>query len=167
LANIKDTSEKGEAFKNKPFTYRLVELIKKYGNDENCNSLITLGKGMPSSLTDKDAFIVKYSRFDPMGIITRFLQSSLVSVEHIRPKSQNGGNNIYNLLYICTKCNNERKDISLDEFVEDNPNIEASLRKHFGALLNEFSDNSSMIKNYISEVKTTLRCQSGGKLRLW
>ena len=153
-------------YSNSKFTFEMINIIKNYDTVENQQKLIDIAKKMPTSITSAHAFIIKYSREDVRQTIMRFLQNSLMSIEHIRPKSHNGENKIDNYLYICTKCNNERGNQPLSEFVQRKPSVSECLGIYFKELKNQFQDNLAQVNGYINRVKQTLIQESKGMIKL-
>ncbi len=76
-------------FSNKAFTYKLYEILENVKNEKLRNKFEKQIKKLPTSLSNKDAFIVKYKNEPTEIIISKLLADSLVTIEHITPILRN------------------------------------------------------------------------------
>ena len=76
-------------FSNKAFAYKLDEIICNIHDKNLIKKFNNIIKKLPNSLDNKDAFIVKYKKEPIETIITKLLDDSLVTIEHISPIFRN------------------------------------------------------------------------------
>lgn len=76
-------------FSNKAFNYKLHEILDNVKDEQILNKFTKLTQSFPTSLDNKDAFIVKYKNESTDTIITKLLEDSLVTIEHITPILRN------------------------------------------------------------------------------
>jgi hypothetical protein len=79
---------------------------------------------LPISAKDLDAFIVKYAKRQHNFIAQRLLSPSVATIEHIRPDSQGGDDNLANYLLVSAGFNNARDSMPLDEYIRLNNDID-------------------------------------------
>lgn len=76
-------------FSNKAFIYKLYEILENVKNEKLVKKFESIIKKFPTSLDNKDAFIVKYKNEPTETIISKLLADSLVTIEHITPILRN------------------------------------------------------------------------------
>ena len=65
---------------------------------------------MPNTHTNVDAFVIKYSRKSSKEIMTRLLEPRQATIEHLKPVSHGGGNEMSNIVLACKDCNSKRSN---------------------------------------------------------
>ena len=128
-------------FKCKTFYRELKNILSLpiFKDKELVKSILKDAKRMPQSTENANAFIVKYSKRTPREIVEQLFVEPLTTVEHIKPQVAGGKSEaMANLAMACSNCNGGRRgSIPLDEFVEQNPNIEKNIKKQFKKLETE------------------------------
>ena len=76
-------------FSNKAFNFKLHEIIENIENKGLIEKFNKIVSKLPTSLDNKDAFIVKYKNDSTDTIISKLLADSLVTLEHITPILRN------------------------------------------------------------------------------
>ena len=76
-------------FSNKAFAYKLNEIICNIHDKNLVKKFNNILKKLPNSLDNKDAFIVKYKNEPIETIISKMLDDSVVTLEHISPIFRN------------------------------------------------------------------------------
>ncbi len=76
-------------FSNKAFNYKLNEILEDVKDEKLLKKFSRITKKFPTSLDNKDAFIVKYKNESTDTIISKMLEDSLVTLEHITPILRN------------------------------------------------------------------------------
>ena len=104
----------------------------------------------PSSVTNKNAFIVKYATKDSKEIATFLFYEKTATLEHIKPQSEGGLTEPNNLLIACAEDNSDRSCMPLDEYLEKN-NFEETLKQYISKVksLGPYNDYCKAILNSI------------------
>lgn len=106
-------------------------LIKENLSDkENFKKIEEIIHSMPNAHTSIDAFIVKYSRKTSKEIVERLLKPSQSSLEHLKPRSCGGSNEMYNIVLACGKDNSSRGSKLLDTM----PGLKINIHNYFRSL---------------------------------
>jgi len=85
------------------------------------------------------------------------LTADNVTLEHIKPHSKNGANNIANYLLVSAKANQSRGNKDFKLFLEENP----SIIQHIMNYLNKMRGIIISKRDYVEEVSRTLNKESG------
>jgi hypothetical protein len=106
---------------------------------------------LPVAAKDVDAFIVKYANCSHNTIAKRLISKAVATIEHIKPASQGGDDNLANFLLVSAGYNSERSSMPLDEYITLNQDIDIvhNLQKYMDSIIEEahrkksdFSDRS-------------------------
>lgn len=154
-------------FKRKTVLDRVLKLKAHIPEKKVAEELLKVAHKLPSSGTNVDAFMVKYSRRSSKEIGLRLVSPSIGTVEHIRPKSIGGENNDKNYLLECAGCNNSRGNISLEDWVKIHPEMSDNIQKNMDAVIEKI--NSGIIKGYNwypAEIAKTVAEESKGVLKI-
>jgi hypothetical protein len=122
---IKD-GKNGDPFKRKKLIQGLEKVRDNEANPDNrkiLESIVKKAEDMPTSGSDANAFIVKYSRRKPSEIAHRLIEPSQSTAEHIHPHSKEGKDNASNYLAECKKCNNDRGNMSYVDWLKIYPEM--------------------------------------------
>ena len=101
-------------FSNKEFMQQLVlGELKDIRKTDLYYSMISIAQQLPSSRSSMNSFVVKhkYSNSDTIGY--KLFEPSTTTLEHIRPLSEGGGNDLVNCALACKADNNERQSTPL------------------------------------------------------
>ena len=120
---IIDEENPSERFKRQVFIGEL-DMIP-HSEDENAVFLEIRGKALnlPNSGNSKDAFVVKYADLPPEAAVRRVFSGSLATIEHIKPHSKGGANDINNFLLTTADGNNYRESMPLPDYIRRHKRI--------------------------------------------
>ncbi|MBQ7450057.1 hypothetical protein IJS77_01470, partial [bacterium] len=106
--------EENQHFKRNKYISQFFKLNEQYEDFSNYIKIINAIKSMPNTYTSIDAFVVKYSRKSPFEIATRLLMPSVITIEHLLPRSCGGTNVLTNIVAACGNDNSTRRSQPLD-----------------------------------------------------
>ena len=136
----------------------LTEFFKLRNQFENPQSYLFVREkisSMPSSYTNTDAFIVKYSRKTNEETASRLLTPSQSTLEHLDPQSEGGTNELSNLVIACQKDNSTRRSAPLDTMPQIRIHFWDFLRSAKAAMIKGNYDIAS-IKDYFRGTRETI-----------
>ena len=81
-------------------------------------SIMNTARRLPTSQTSVNAFITKHENSASDAIGYDILRPSIVTIEHMHPKSQNGSNSLANYALSCGRDNNNRSSEPMNLFIE-------------------------------------------------
>ena len=79
--------------------------------------------------------LVKYADRTQQEIAKRLVRTSLATIEHIKPNSEEGENNIANFMLTSAGANNLRSNMPLYKFINMFPNIPKYCQKHINQII--------------------------------
>lgn len=122
---------------------------------------------LPTSVTSENAFIVKYANRSQEEIAKRLVRSAVGTIEHIKPNSKSGENNIANFILTSAGANNLRSNMPLYKFVNMFPNIPKNCQKYIDQII-ELLHKGWLHGNetYPYKVRRTLAKESKGSILL-
>ncbi len=164
-----------EGKNGKPFKRKtLIQGMEKVRNNETdpqnrfiLNKIVEKTMDMPTSSTDANAFIVKYSRRTTPEIARRLIEPSQATAEHIKPHSKNGHDGAENYLSECKKCNNDRGNMTYVEWLKIHPEMIKNSQIYMDAVTSKIIDGSITAFNfYPNAVKRAIFEESEGMINL-
>lgn len=168
-SKIKDKTT-NNPFKRKDFIKLWNNLIYKEQDPQNrkiLDQIYIQSMTMPNSSEDTEAFIVKYGTREGEEIANKLTNPIAVSVEHIRPRSKNGTNQINNYLYECVGCNNARGDTPFYLWLRENPAMKDNLQAYMDVVIEIITTNKiENLYHYPEGVKKTILNESLNSLNL-
>ena len=87
------------------------------------SDIMNLALFLPTSGSSVDAFIVKYSRREENEILRRIILGSVATIEHVKPHSKGGDNELSNFLLASNNGNKYRENLPLSVYLDRNPGI--------------------------------------------
>jgi len=150
----------------------MLKRIKAKGKDNNIiNQIYDEWYTLPSSSTDIDAFIVSCSKMTHEQIAKRLVSSAFATIEHIKPKSKNGSDNLSNYLLVSAEYNNARSSLPLNTYIalRKDLDIENNLQIYIDLVKDDIKHkNPSFIQHieYPLEVTATLKEETKGKIQI-
>jgi|GEM_PF-2599142 len=160
----------GDTFKRKIFidrlkSYRALEF--NFNNREKLGKIVSVAKRIPSSSTNTDAFLVKYSRRTDKDIAYRLLKPISATTEHIRPYSAGGKSDPANYLVECERCNAFRDYVFFSKWVKQHPEMIENSQKYIDVIMYRIIDGTiTGFDDYPEAVKKTLEKESNGAIIL-
>lgn len=160
------TNEPGKHFKLKKFLDDFYLMKADFSNKRNFEKIEKLVHLMPTSHTNVNAFIVKYSRKDSKEIVEGLLHPSQMSREHVDPRSHGGGNEMYNIMPACCDCNSTRSNKPLDSMI----GLRVNLPKFFLSLRNSISKKIPEhacveVDKYFEDIQKSINSQLEDEIR--
>lgn len=159
------STDKQIKFKRKTFIQNMEDLSEKISNKDLHKQMMKEAKTMPTSQNDVSAFVVKYADRKHNEIGERLVKLSVGTIEHIKPQSEGGRDDVRNYLLECGGCNHNRSSIPLGDWVDEHPEMIENTQKYMDKVI-EFINNGGMkgFHFYPQAVANTLFMQSDGKL---
>lgn len=105
-------------FSNKAFVYDLSELLENMPNKELKQKMLDIAMSLPTSSRSADALILKFRDSDPDIIGDRLFNPAMVSIEHLKPKSEGGTNSIANCALAKKQINSDRQSKPLWQILQ-------------------------------------------------
>lgn len=121
---------------------------------------------LPNSQTDVDAFMIKSSQKTSNSLAETLVTRTRSTKEHVVPKHRvgdNGKDSISNYIYLCAKCNVERKMTEYTEFVEKHPEMIKNTQNQIDTMIRHI--NRGELNGYDEwpeKIKVVLNEESGG-----
>lgn len=109
------------AFSNKAFVYDLDKLLENMPDKALKQKMMDIAMNLPTSSRSADALILKFRDSDPNIIGDRLFNPSMVSVEHLKAKSEGGANTIANVALAKKQINSDRQSKPLWEVLQNYP----------------------------------------------
>lgn len=155
-----------DVFGRKSPLEKIKQIIAKGDDLSKVIKVYQLWYQSPASGKDLDAFIVKYSKRTHEQIALRLISGAVASIEHIVPKSRNGGDSLGNFLLVRAQYNNTRSSMPLSEYIQLNQeiNIPKNLQIYVDDVVHQVNDKKSPFNkkpNYIIKVIETLKQEAG------
>ncbi len=159
------STDKDIKFKRKTFLKDVDDLKTKISNKEIHNQILKEAEKMPTSQNDVSAFVVKYAERSHQEIGERLVKLSVGTIEHIKPRSEGGRNQVSNYMLECGGCNHERSSIPLGDWVDSHPEMKENTQKYIDEVIKRINKGEMKGFSFYPEaVARTLYEQSGGKL---
>lgn len=121
---------------------------------------------LPNSQTDVDAFMIKSSQKTSNSLAETLVTRTRSTREHVVPKHRvgnNGENSISNYIYLCAKCNVERKMTEYSEFVEKHPEMIKNTQNQIDTMIRHINRGElSGYDEWPEKIKVVLNEESGG-----
>ncbi len=112
-------------FSNKAFVYDLKKVIDGVPDDALKGRMLQLANSLPNSARSVDAFILKCKDAEPEHIGDKLFDSSILSIEHLLPRSEGGSDLMANCALVRKGENSKRGSeplwITLSKYPQKNP----------------------------------------------
>ena len=166
---IKGVEQKSDLrhFKRNKYLTEIYLLKDKFQNPADFEKIVAKTSSMPTTHTSIAAFIVKYSRKSPFEIGVRLLSPNQATIEHLKPRSLGGKNELPNLILACGHDNSSRSSQPLDVMV----GLEKNLPEYFRTLKKSLAKKLPVqefkkVNEYIDNVKKTINSLLSSKLHI-
>ena len=144
-------------FKRNKYISQFFKLSERYEDFGNYLKIINAIKSMPNTYMSIDAFIVKYSRKSSFEIAARLLMPSVITIEHLLPRSCGGTNNLTNVVAACGNDNSTRRSQPLDTMTGLSTNLPYYFQTLRKASSKKFPQHElTRVEEYIQGVKVTI-----------
>ncbi len=155
-------------FSNKAFKYDLNEILEEMPDKKLKEKIMLITSKLPTSKTSINAFITKHQLAASDVIGYNLLRPSIVTIEHMKPKSEGGANLISNYALACAEDNNTRASIAMSEFIQQFPI--ANQKKYFNEIWEEAlkdkipkTDFFKMLNTFFNESGRNINAAELGK----
>lgn len=178
---IIDKQDENYIFRRRKFIEKLNQITSTMKNEKEAQALTDLAEEIPRAHDNVSSFIVKFTQKDPktkkektpFQIGISLVQSSVGSIEHIKPRnpidgSTGGKDELPNYLYASRSANVGRKNMPLDKFIEKNPEIKKNMQKYIDVVIDKINRGKVMkdFKAYPLLVAKTVEQESKGLIKL-
>lgn len=161
----KDTPD--NPFKRKSFIYSVSQFKEQIPEKEIAEKIYKKASSLSNSDNDVNSFIVKYSQRSSREIGQRLISRAAATIEHIKPRADEGTNSAGNYLLECMGCNNDRGNIPLDQWVKAHPSMLKNTQKYMDFVIKKI--NLGLFKDfdwYPEAIAETLKTESKGLINL-
>ena len=160
-------NQKEKTFKRQTLLGSLDEIKPKRGERKIYESLKDRALYLPTSGTSVNAFIVKYAERTQEEIAKRIIRASAGTIEHVKPNSKNGKNEISNFMLVSANANSLRANMPLSKFIERFPMVLKNCQKYINQIISIIMAGGLRGKeDYPYKIKKTLLRESGGIINL-
>lgn len=154
-------------FKRKTVLEALDNIEVKPGEEKIMKKLMEKAIYLPTSATSENAFIVKYANRSHNEIANRFVNTALLSIDHLKAAALGGENDIGNFIPVSAGANSLKQDMWFKKFVRRFPQVIENCQKFIDYII-DIINNGGFKGNqaYPYKVKKTLIHESDGKVKL-
>lgn len=155
-------------FKRKNFLNALNGISARNPYEERVLSeIMNLALFLPTSGSSESAFIIKYSVRDEHEILRRLLIGSVATIEHVKPHSLGGSNDISNFLLVSSNGNKYRENVPLSVYIDRNPGIPEYCQIQMDEIIDCIHKGGLKgNENYPYKIRKTLFEESEGRILL-
>ena len=157
-------------FRRKSFIYDLAKIIEDYPDESVKEKLICVAQKLPTSRQNLSAYILKCSTDSNDKIGYRLVWPSMATIEHIKPRSVGGGDDLGNLGIASAIENSDRKSIDFVIQLELRPKTPIYTQKVIDKLIQLYKEGIfekiKLSPKYIEEYANTVFEESKHKLKL-
>lgn len=161
--------ETKEQFARKKFIYAMKQAVDKVHKDD----VEQIVSKMPTSENDVNSFFVKYAKKNDLtssDIASKFVNQSIPTAEHVKPKALGGANALNNYICDCADCNAKRGHVPFHEWLQTLPEFEDRLQDYVNdvrsAIDADFFKDSPEYDTYVEKIIETLAEVTEGEVIL-
>lgn len=150
-----------ESNPNDSFSEYLFELADKKPEEfeqKQSKLAVKILKNLGKKASSNNAAALEFSK--------KILLPSTVTIEHIKPDSDNGLSGMSNYLLECFECNNGRGKKPFAQWVSLHPKMKINLQKYLDKIIELINDGKIDDKNYPQKLAETIEIQTKGKIKL-
>ncbi len=138
-------------FSNKTFRYDLTETLAELPDEELRRKMLNLTKALPTSMENPYSFITKHAAASSEKVGHNLLFPSVVTIEHIKTKYDNGQNILGNYALCCAFDNNyvrsnRNMNVVLSQYNQKNP------QKYFNEIFQVVKDGELPLEAALEQV---------------
>ena len=155
-------------FRRKVFLTALASIRPRNPYEERVLSEIkNLALFLPTSGSSEHAFMVKYTDRSEEEVLIRLLSGSIATIEHIRPHSVGGKNELSNFMLVSRNGNKYRENNPLSAYIDRNPNIPEYCQIQVNEIIDAIRKGALRgNEDYPFRLKETLFNESEGRILL-
>ncbi|MBQ7644029.1 MAG: hypothetical protein IJS84_03285 [Spirochaetales bacterium] len=158
----------GVFFKRKSFLTSLEGITARNPYEKRVLSdIMNLALFLPTSGSSENAFMIKYSRRDEDEILRRLIMGSVATIEHVKPHSLGGENEISNFLLVSNNGNRYRENVPLSVYIDRHPGIPEYCQTYIDEIIdNIHKGRLKGNESYPYKIRKTLFEESEGRILL-
>ena len=179
--DIIDKQDENYIFRRRRFMEKLNVITNNMTDKESAKGLQNIAEELPRAHDNMSAFIIKFTQKDPKTKLEKtpyqigisLVEPSVGSLEHVKPRhpqdNSQGGKNLYsNYLYASKEWNTRRRNMPLDKWVEQNPQIKDNMQAYIDAVIKKINTGKALqnCKVYPIIIAKTLEQESNGLIKL-
>lgn len=179
--DIINKQDENYIFRRRRFMEKFDNVTKNIENKDAVANLRDIAEELPRAHDNMSSFIIKFTQKDaktklektPYQIGISLVEPSVGSLEHIKPrhpqdKSQGGENKYSNYIYASKEWNVRRKNIPLDKWVTQHPEIKDNMQKYIDVVIDKINNGQALkrCRVYPVIVAETLEKESNGLIKL-
>ena len=179
--DIIDKQDENYIFRRRRFMEKLNVITNNMTDKESAKGLQNIAEELPRAHDNMSAFIIKFTQKDPKTKLEKtpyqigisLVEPSVGSLEHVKPRhpqdNSQGGENLYsNYLYASKEWNTRRRNMPLDKWVEQNPQIKDNMQAYIDAVIKKINTGKALqnCKVYPIIIAKTLEQESNGLIKL-
>lgn len=156
-------------FARKKFIYAMKQAVDISHKDK----VEQITSKMPTSENDVNSFFVKYAKKNGLtssDIASKFVNQSIPTAEHVKPKVLGGANSLTNYICDCADCNAKRGHVPFHEWLQTLPEFEQRLQEYVNdvraAIDADFFKDSPEYDTYVEKIIETLAEVTEGEVIL-
>ena len=155
-------------FRRRSFLSALENITAQNPYEERVLSEIkNLALFLPTSGSSEHAFMVKYTVRTEDDVLKRLLSGSIATIEHIRPHSMGGKNELSNFMLVSRNGNKYRENNPLSAYIDRNPNIPEYCQIQVNEIIEAIRKGALKgNEDYPFKLKETLFNESEGRILL-
>lgn len=142
------------------------EALDRIKTNKTVKKIIEEVNKLPNSQTDVDAFMIKSSQKTSNSLAETLVTRTRSTKEHVVPKHRvgnNGEDSINNYIYLCSKCNVERKMTEYSEFIEKHPEMPQNAQRQMDVMIRHINRGELIgYDAWPDKIKVVLNQESGG-----
>lgn len=140
------------------FLFNLMDEKSDAFDSKQKNLIEKIMKNLGKKAYNNNAAALEFSK--------KILLPSTVTIEHIKPDSDNGLSGMSNYLLECFECNNGRGKKPFAQWVSLHPKMKINLQKYLDKIIELINDGKIDDKNYPQKLAETIEIQTKGKIKL-
>lgn len=158
----------GVFFKRKSFLTSLEGITARNPYEKRVLSdIMNLALFLPTSGSSENAFVIKYSRRDEDEILRRLIMGSVATIEHVKPHSLGGENEISNFLLVSNNGNKYRENVPLSVYIDRHPGIPEYCQTYIEEIMDNIQKGRLRgNEDYPYKIRKTLFEESEGRILL-
>ena len=179
--SIIEKQDENYIFRRRRFMQKFDAIAEEMQDKNSAQELKNIAEELPKAQDHVSTFIVKYTQKDPKSkqektpyqIGIALVEPSVGSLEHITPRhpqdESDGGKNLYsNYVYASREWNTKRKNMPLDQWVKQNPDIPKHMQKYMDVVIDKINKGEAFKKCRVYPIiaAETLEKESKGLIKI-
>lgn len=166
---LKETKFNPKAFNRTVFLETLTRVEKKNNLEhDKMHKILDIAVQIPESEKAISKMLFSYANSNDRKFANRLIQKTVVTAEHIHPKSKGGPNATDNYMGECQECNSSRGNMSYGDWMRRYPNMPDNIQVNINAVTEEIIKGKigGNYDDYPVDLKTAIAKETSGKVQL-